>query len=67
MTSGLFVRMGTKTKQLLLELTEELEDDNVAVWRAKLDDEERYVETPLDAELWDVVDRVVHCYEESES
>lgn len=64
MTDGLFIRMGTKTKQLLLHLMEELDADNVAVWRAELDGEARYVETPLDAELWDVVDRVVHCYEE---
>lgn len=64
MTSGLFVNIGTKTKRLLLNLIEELDAENTAVWRAELDGEARYVETPLDAELWDVVDKVVHCYEE---
>lgn len=66
MTSGLFVNTGTKTLQLTLNLMDELPDENVAVWCAELGGEQRYVETKLDAELWEVVDRVVHCYETEE-
>lgn len=56
----------TKNYELTLSVhdQDELSSEN-AVWCVKVGDEKRYFEASINEEVWTLVDKAVHCYDET--
>ena len=61
--TGLFANINGQTYNLSLRLFDSDGHGN-GVWEATIEGDTRYIEAPVDVDLWKLVDSVVHCYEE---
>lgn len=63
--TGLFANIDGQTYDLQLRLFDSDGFGN-GVWEASVQGDTRYIEAPVDVDLWKLVDSVVHCYEEAD-
>lgn len=63
MTDGLFLNFSGITHQIQLSLYDEA-PNGACVWQANTGDEVRFVEGHVDDEIWVILNRVVHAYDE---